>query len=463
MVKARRKKPDRYTRLWRQIHENFETTPRKSVSAALVSKQSGAEFFVDKKFVPTLLMEAIKQKFEPIVYVQGCFYHYSDAGFWQEVSGHKLGSFAASKLGRFAKAYYIQETVKLLAYDVSEDLHEFEPAKDYINLKNGMLKVKTGKLKPHATHFNSRIQLPYSFEATAKCPRWRKFLREIFSDDMKKARTLKQWFGYCLTTETFIQKFMVLKGTGANGKTVTLSVLSELIGANNICAVPLRKMERDFTLVTIKDKLVNLCGEIKTSRLIDSDTIKLLTGEDPITVDVKYREPITFRPTAKHIFSTNEMPKFRDKTEALRRRAIFLTFDQTFTGEKCDKKLTKKLLQERSGILRWALEGLKEVMTSTEIYESESSLEYKERFAEALNPVLAFINQACELSPNLPRIKRSTLYHEYRLWHIANIGEHPVSKPSFYERVRDDFPQIDEVRVHGEDYFKRVKVIKKSF
>lgn len=148
---------------------------------------------------------------------------------------------------------------------------------------------------------------------------------------------------------------------------------------------------------------------------------------------------MTFRPIAKHI--TNEMPKFRDKSEALRRRAILLTFEQTFRGRDCNKNLSKELFTELPGILKWALEGWKELQKTKQIYESASSLSYKELFAETLNPVLAFIKQACELGNDKQKIKRSGLYEEYRLWHWDNVGDHPLSKPKFFERLRDDISQ----------------------
>lgn len=293
-------------------------------------------------------------------------------------------------------------------------------------------------------------------------PTMEEFLRQFFADDKGKIITLKQWFGYCLTTETFLQQFVIFKGSGGNGKSVVLSALSELVGPHNICAISLQKMEKDFVLASLRDKLVNLCGEIKTSRLIDSETIKLLTGDDPITIDIKYKSAITFKPKAKHIFSTNELPKFRDKTQALRRRAVFLTFEQTFAGENCNKNLTTELLEELPGILLWALEGWKELGDTKTLYEAPSCLAYKDRFAETLNPVLAFANQACTLKATLPRIKRSDLYKKYRRWHQNNIGERPLSKPAFYERLRDDFPEVREVRVRGEDYFRGIKVGKRE-
>lgn len=458
-VKVKIRRRNKYERLWRQIDQRFGPTPR-STGAEDAPASMTDDCFPGGRFAPVRLRDALRRAFDPIVYVSGFFYHFADCGVWRQMEEDELGRHAAPLLGDRAKPYYIKEGIKLLEYEVHRDMSAFEPSPDHINLANGMLEISTGALKPHSPEFNSRVQLPYRFDPNSTCPRWNRFLREVFGDDIGKTKTLQQWFGYCLTNETFLQKFMVFKGTGANGKTVALSVLSKLVGGDNICAIPLRKMEKDFLLITLRDKLVNLCGEIKTSRLIDSDIIKLLTGEDPITVDVKYRSAVTFRPTAKHIFSANEMPKFRDKTDALRRRIILLMFAQTFPEDKRDRQLTAKLLKELPGILRWALEGWKELSRTKEIYETASSSEYKARFAEALNPVLAFVNQACRLRKDARKIKRADLYREYVRWHMDALGDHPVSKPSFYERLRDDFPRIGEVRVHGEDYFKGIQVLR---
>lgn len=460
---SRKVQKNKFRSMWSNIHKRFSEKPELQLAESDIDRPRCLDYFyAGKYFKAAKLVEVVTQKFDPIIFAEGEFYQYSEQGLWVVVDSQKLMQFAALELCFKARAGYVIETIKLLSFTVFIDSEKFQQTSSHINLLNGMLEVKSGKLKKHSPEFNSRIQLPYSYEAKAKCPRWRKFLRQIFADDKGKIITLKQWFGYCLTTETFLQQFVIFKGSGGNGKSVVLSVLSELVGSLNMCAISLQKMENDFVLASLRDKLVNLCGEIKTSKLIDSETIKLLTGDDPITVDIKYKSAITFKPKAKHIFSTNELPKFRDKTQALRRRAVFLTFEQTFTGKNCNKNLTNELLEELPGILLWTLEGWKEPGDTKTLYESPSCLAYKDRFAETLNPVLAFVNQACTLKATLPRIKRSALYKKYRNWHLNNIGERPLSKPAFYERLRDDFPKIREVRVRGEDFFRGIKVGKRK-
>lgn len=446
----------KYTKLWDDFHSEFTDSPKLQFEPESGNEHENS-FLVGHTFKATALVEVILQEYCSIRYVQGCFYYYTACGVYKTVDDIELGKFIRKQLGSKARARYIDETIKLLKYtDTIND--DFRSPNGLINLRNGMLEIKTKELLNHDPKYNSRFQLPYSYQPEAKCPSWKRFLSQIFVDDKMKILTLKMWCGYCLTHETFLQVFMIFMGSGGNGKSVVISVLTGLVGQENICALSPHQMEKDFMLITLKDKLINLCSEINTSKQFNSDTIKRLTGEDPITVDVKYKDPITFRPTAKHIFSMNEIPKFKDKTEALRRRLVLLNFNQSFKGENQNKNLAKELLAELPGILNWALEGWESLQKSQQLYESPSSLKAKDKLSEALNPALSFIRNACHLSYGC-KTKRSTLHNEYEHWHRNNIGEHPLSKPSFFERIRDDFPSIGDIRIRGVDYFKGVKVL----
>jgi putative DNA primase/helicase len=457
--KTKRKGEDKYKKLWDNIHDPFSDSPKLPIVPNSGNTYETNTYFTGSRFEPMPLVEFIIQEYCSIRYVHGCFYYYTSRGVYAVIEENELGSFIQKQLGSMARARYIDETIKLLQYTANSTNEEFKAPKGLINLQNGMFEIETGKLLKHDPKYNSRYQLPYACQEDAECPLWKQFLLQVFADDKDKIRTLQMWCGYCLTHETFLQMFMIFMGSGGNGKSVVISVLTALVGQENICAISLHKMEKDFMLVTLKDKLVNLCGEINTGKQFDSDTIKLLTGEDSITVDVKYHAPITFKPTAKHIFSTNELPKFKDKTEALRRRLILLPFNLSFKGKNQNKNLTNELLTELPGILNWALEGWKQLQATQELYESPSALKSKDKLSEALNPALSFIRNDCRLSEEY-KIKRSTLYMEYEIWHRNNVGKHPLSKPEFFERVRDDFPEIREIRLNGVDHFRGIKVLK---
>jgi len=216
----------------------------------------------------------------------------------------------------------------------------------------------------------------------------------------------------------------------------------------------------------LKDKLVNLGGEMDTSRQLASNTIKTLTGEDTIVADVKHREPITFQPSAKHIFCVNEMPRFKDRSFAMRRRVLIVPFAATFTGKHRDPDLRDKLMDELPGILKWAIDGLRELLDArredkhVDIVRAESVIAMEDEFAKAQNPVLSFVADNCDLESESHRTERKKLYAEYQRWHFDNIGEKPLQKATFFERLRTNYPGIKDVRINGTDYFRGIRVVR---
>src|SRR5262249_4876374 len=150
-----------------------------------------------------------------------------------------LGGQARTLLGPSARTAWINDAIQLLQFEVRRELADFHPEPGCINLQNGILKTSNGKLVAHNPRYNSRSQLPFAYDLKAQCPRWKKFIREIFADDPTKGRTLQQWFGYCLTPEVSLQQFVILLGTGSNGKSVVLAVLGALVGKENKSAIPL--------------------------------------------------------------------------------------------------------------------------------------------------------------------------------------------------------------------------------
>jgi hypothetical protein len=61
---------------------------------------------------------------------------------------------------------------------------------------------------------------PYDFQPEADFPQFLAFLQEILEHDQERVALLQQWFGYLLVGDTSLQKFLILVGEGANGKTV---------------------------------------------------------------------------------------------------------------------------------------------------------------------------------------------------------------------------------------------------
>jgi len=291
------------------------------------------------------------------------------------------------------------------------------------------------------------VQVPIEFNPNAKCLRHQQFLNEIFKDDPKKIETLQDFSGYCLYPEIFIDEGLFLIGSGANGKSVFINTHVKIVGKENVSALDPHQFSNKFMLGTLKDKLLNVSSEIQTKSQIDTSILKQVISGDLVQADIKYKEPLAFRPIAKHIFSMNEIPILTDRTFALKRRLIILKFNQTFYGKKEDRRLEGKLAGELPGILNWCLEGLTRVLENESITMSDQMIEDKKAFIGVINPVLHFVDEACVLKDEALVIK-DDLFQRYKSWSDKS-GLRPLTKIKFYEQLLCDFPGIVEARPGG--------------
>ncbi|MCH8242372.1 MAG: DUF3854 domain-containing protein, partial [Planctomycetes bacterium] len=90
--------------------------------------------------------------------------------------------------------------------------------RSYIAMQNGILDIaaflanESDVMLPHSPLWFSPVCLPYSFDAEADCPKWQAFLDRNLEGDTERTAVLQEWFGYSITTDTSLQKFLVLEG-----------------------------------------------------------------------------------------------------------------------------------------------------------------------------------------------------------------------------------------------------------
>jgi putative DNA primase/helicase len=168
----------------------------------------------------------------------------------------------------------------------------------------------------------------------------------------------QEWTGYLLTSDTSHHKFVVFEGEGANGKSVFLDVLTALLGEDNVAHVPLEMFGTRFQLTATLHKLANICAEVGEIDKVAEGYLKQFTAGDRMYFDRKNISPVNAYPTARLVLSTNNRPRFRDRSAGLWRRMILVPFRVMIPSDRQDPQLKEKLKQELPGILLWALEGL---------------------------------------------------------------------------------------------------------
>lgn len=281
-------------------------------------------------------------------------------------------------------------------------------------LENGLLNVETGEVTPHTPDHYALAKLPVSYGAAADCPAIKKFLSEVlYSEDIP---FMQEWVGYHLWRGYPAAVAALFVGDGANGKSTLIGVLRAFLGPKNISAVALQSFERNtFAKATLFGKLANLYPDLSDEALKQVGTFKALTGGDTITAEKKFGQPFNFLNHAKLTFSCNVVPEVWEDTAAFFRRIWIVQFPHSFLGEKADRNLLSKLTTpaELSGLLNWALEGLKRLRANNWHFTGTRSTEdVKADYIRRSDTVKAFLN-GCTKKDATGWVTRDALYIAY--------------------------------------------------
>ncbi len=424
----------------------------------------GNDSDVEENFYPTeiakevIKFEANKGRRWSYVPETELLYMYDNKGYWRTKNTQYLmlsiRKVLKSKNAKWDKKYYKKEVyeafkdllispVNKARFDAGEN-----PNKELINIKSGMLDWKNGILKKHHSDYYSQFQMPVEYNPGARCPKWGEVLKQWVPE--KKARMFLQEFaGYCLIPDASYHKAVILTGSGGNGKSTFLEVLTYLFGKNNLTNIPLHRLADRFETANIRDKLVNICSDIDAIYLNETGIIKTLIAGEPLRGEYKYGTSFDFRPVVRLIFSANEIPTSRDKTDAFYRRLEIVKFPNKFSKSdpNFDPDLKYKLLDELPGILNWSIEGLKRLKSNNAFTESKAIQEAKREYERQNDSVIAFLEDCTEFPANSYEPGKR-VYKEY-IHYCQESGLKPQSRKSFSGRLKNDGFKIKVTKING--------------
>jgi phage/plasmid-associated DNA primase len=190
--------------------------------------------------------------------------------------------------------------------------------------RNGLVEIDMAlagnvSLTPLDPRWFSKVCFPFSLDLRARCPGWIAFLERVLPAEDDRG-LLQDIFGFCLIADTRYQKFFVLVGAGSNGNSVALTILTELLGDENVSSVPIEEFAERFALESTVDKLANIVNEVEDSKKLPEGIVKKYVSGERITVNRKHLKDIQVKPTARLLLSTNEMPQFKDQSNGMSRR-----------------------------------------------------------------------------------------------------------------------------------------------
>ena len=347
----------------------------------------------------------------------------------------------------------------------------FKSEKNVIAFSNGLLDLENPvDLIPHSPKWISSMCLPYSYDSQSDCPLWIKFLDEVFENDQEKLDLVQEFFGYCLTSDTSLQKALILVGKPRSGKGTIQRILGALVGAENSTGFSLERLATEFGCSGLVGKNVALVGELELSanpnRSKIVEVLKSIIGEDQMSINTKYQARLpSLRLPSRFVIATNTVPRLLDSSGALAHRFLFLPFYYSFIGKE-DYNLEEKLLKELSGIALWSMKGLERLRSNGGKFTLGTSHELlATQYSTETSPILAWIKSEVLVhkslnSGDLPEecltSERNSLpkvdaFDNYLEW--CSLYDIEPSKQSWFGRdLRTVLPKLTEERVanvHG--------------
>ncbi|MBT22565.1 hypothetical protein CMK17_21895 [Candidatus Poribacteria bacterium] len=419
-------------------------------SARLLSHQEmyarnvSGRFFEKNSFVPKRMADELQTEGRYYFFSAEQLYSY-DHGVYH--ANDQTARVIQQKLDDRSRDTHIAETLKFLSVQSSGVAQaEINPNDGVLNLENGLLSMGDGGFEDrHTPDRLSTVRIPVKYDAQAVCPKIDKFLSEVLPPDCLDL--IYEMFGYCLIQDVVYQKVFMLTGTGANGKSTLLNLLTAFIGSGNISTIPLQELDgHRFKRAELYGKLVNLFADLDARSLKSSTYFKMVADGSEIDAERKFEAPFKFRPFCKMVFSANELPRSQDRTFAYYRRWIIIPFPRKFTGENDNKNLIHELTStdELSGLLNRAIQGLDRLVLNDRFSEVSSTQQALEQYKVENDNVRQFLDERCETVVDA-ETSREELFGSYKKF--CTINEyHSVSQREFNKRLTEMLPAVSKAR-----------------
>lgn len=246
-------------------------------------------------------------------------------------------------------------------YTVTDD--DLGGPEGLIAAKNCVIDLINEETLEHSPEYRFLSSLGTEFDPDAECPRWRAFLNEVVPRETERQK-LQEFAGYTLHHWGLpYHKALFLVGPTASGKSTFLDTINAMLGDGTVAGLTPQQMTTErFGGADLYGRWANIRNDIPAETVKNTGQFKEIVAGDPLKAEQKYKDPFTFRPYAKHLFSANQLPTADTDDEAFFRRILLCPFPETVPRAERDPALDEKLRAELPGILNWAIMGLQRLL-----------------------------------------------------------------------------------------------------
>lgn len=315
---------------------------------------------------------------------------------------------------------------------------------------NGLLDLRERKVFEPTPRLFSTQSLGAGWDPEATAPNWLAFLDSLWGEDRDSIRALQQLFGYLVSPDTDQHKLFAIVGPKRSGKSTIGRIVKALLGDDSTVNPTLSSLEKQFGMAPLVGKTVAIIGDARLGGKADQaavvERLLSISGEDPISIDRKNRDPINVRLRTRVLLLSNELPRLYDTSGALASRFLILQTSRSFYGEE-DLQLERRLLAELPGILAWAVEGYHDLLEQGRFTIPAASQQAQAELEAISSPITVFLEDVCKVGAEY-EIECALLYERYSGW-CEKQGREPGNMACFGRDLRSVHPAVQVVQRRG--------------
>ncbi len=345
--------------------------------------------------------------------------------------------------------------IKRLTY-VSRNIFDSDP--NSINVKNGILDMRTGKISNHSHEKFFRRQIPVIYDPRVGPEKYMKFLMTSLPDVVNRTKAIEA-FASLLILDFKLEKMFINEGEGANGKSTYLGSMEIFIGESNVTNISLHELLKDKHLKAELDgKIANIHTDISKKEILELGPVKALISGDSIIAHKKFGQPFKFKNKSRLYYSCNQLPELREDGHAVFRRLYLISWKKVFSNDGPDR-INPNLLNEitteseLSGILNLLINVAQRIKKKGHLSYDENTQELRNKWSDISNSIGKFL-ESHVVKNHETRVTKKEIYDEYCQWcHGKKIT--PQSNRVFNEKLSEHF-QIEPSNIRIGHTIKKV-------
>jgi len=323
-------------------------------------------------------------------------------------------------------------------------LESFDKNRYLLNCNNGTLELDTKRFREHKSSDYLTKICHVDYEPDSASERFDKFIGEIMSGDMERARFLQKALGYGIGGDTKYECMFFLYGElTRNGKGTLMESCLSVVGNYGRAVRPETIAQKhNANSQSPSEDVARLSGvrfanisEPSRGLVLNAAQVKSMTGNDTLNARFLNENSFDFKPQFKLYINTNYLPVISDTTLFSSGRIVIIPFNRHFEEWEQDKSLKAEFAKPtvQSAILNWLVKGY-QLLQSEGFKAPQSVIDATESYSHESDKMARFVEERLT-KDNSSEIRTAALYDTYKTWCYDN-GCYQENSRNFNHELR---------------------------